>query len=105
MVVRNVLLEVLGSGVIPMNRDEAEHKLIFLHLLGITYSGVQSALLLPYCTQSFSKSLDQVRPDGAEVVAAPPRRTPLDRRGRKSFIQYEIESPAAILHCEPSLGS
>lgn len=39
------------------------------------------------------------------MVAAPPSLTPLDRTGRKSFIQYLTESLAAMLLCDASLGS
>jgi hypothetical protein len=47
-----------------------------------------------------------VRPSGAEVVAAPPRLTPLeDRSGTMSFIQYETESDAEMSDWPDWLGS
>ncbi len=63
-----------------------------------THSGVQSAALLPLFLQSAMMVWTQVNPSGADVVAAPPRAMPLARRGTMSFIQYETESEAAMLH-------
>jgi hypothetical protein len=47
-----------------------------------THSLVQSACEFPASTQILSKSRTHWRPDGAEVVAAPPSRIPFCRTGK-----------------------
>jgi hypothetical protein len=77
-----------------------------MHRPGRTHSIAQSAAELPYWVHRLWNDWIQVRPSGAEVVAAPPRLTPLDvRRGTMSFIQYWIASLAATLDWLASLGS
>ena len=101
----DVLDKVVCAHVIPVKRDEANSKPQHTALEDETYSGVQSAFELPAPIQDEIASLFQMRPEGAFVVAAAPRAMPFCLRGRKSFIQYETESWAAMLHCECSFGS
>ena len=80
--VLDVLLESVNGNVVPMERQEADISTSSGKEKEWTNSFLQSAAEFPHSTQILSKSRTHWRPDGAEVVAAPPSRIPFCLTGK-----------------------